>query len=139
MTKKSGVTKSQKQDLAKVIKQMDSWIQHETKLNLLISTPLVHLMLFGRLVTRLEEEGLFLFDAHGEFCRVPLIPEQYNCSLSSQKCSVSVTLKDDSAGKLRLAEDIRGTEQRGEEEGPQDYQPREESVPGAQDVNCEQE
>ena len=131
MTKKS-VTKSQKLGLAaRVIKQMDSWIQQETSLSLLISTPLVHLMLFGRLVACQEEEGLFLFDAHGGFCRVLLFPEQYDCSLSNQKGSVSVLLKDTSEGELTLAEDVRGTEPRGEEEGPQDCQPGQESMPGA--------
>ena len=105
MAKKSGGTESQKHDPVKVIKQMGSWIQQETKLNLLISTPLVHLILFGRLVAR--EEGLFLFDAHGGFCRVLLFPKQYDCSLSNQNGSASVTLKDDSEGELTLAEDLR--------------------------------
>jgi hypothetical protein len=111
MTKKTGVTKSQKQGLAGVIKQMDSWIEHETKLSLWINTSLVHLVLFGRLVAR--QERLFLFDAHGEFCRVPLKPEHYACSLDSRKGLLSVSLKDDSAGDLELAEDLREAEPRG--------------------------
>jgi hypothetical protein len=36
MTKKSNIGKSQRESLAKVIKQMDSWMQNETNLNLLI-------------------------------------------------------------------------------------------------------
>ena len=131
MTKKSGVSKSQKQGLAGVIKQMDSWIQDETKLSLWINTSLVHLVLFGRLVAR--QERLFLFDAHGEFCRVPLIPEHYACSLGSRKGLLSVTLKDDSAGDLELAEDLREAEPRGEEERPQNCQPGQESMPGVED------
>jgi hypothetical protein len=114
MTKKSGVFKSQKQGLPGVIKQMDSWIQQETKLSLWINTSLVHLVLFGRLVAR--QEQLFLFDAHCEFCRVPLVLEHYACSLGSRKGLLSVSLKDDSAGDLELAEDQRGAEQGGEEE-----------------------
>lgn len=122
MTMKPGITKSKRQGLAKVIKQMDSWIHHETNLSLWINTSLVHLVLFGRLVAR--QEQLFLFDAHGEFCRVPLVLEHYACSLGSRKGLLSVLLKDDSAGDLKLAEDQRGAEQGGEEEGPQEYQPR---------------
>jgi hypothetical protein len=122
MTKKSGVTKSQKQGLAGAIKQMDSWMQHETNLSLWINTSLVHLLLFRRLVAR--QERVFLFDAHGEFCRVPLMPEPYACSLGSREGSLSVSLKDDSAGDLELGEDLRGAEQGGDEEGPQEYQPR---------------
>jgi hypothetical protein len=73
MTKKASVTKSQKQGLSRVIKQMDSWIQHETPLILGINISLVYLVLFGRLVA--QQERLFLFDAHGGFCRVPLLPK----------------------------------------------------------------
>ena len=43
-----------------------------------------------------------------------------------------MTLKDDSAGELRLAEALREAEQGGEEEGPQDCQLGQESMPGAQ-------
>jgi hypothetical protein len=131
MTKKSGVRKSQKQDLAKVLKQMDFWIQHQTNLSLMISTSLVQLMLFGRVVARLER--LFLFEAHGEVCRVPIIPERYDRVRRNQKGPASVTLENASgmAGELRLAEDLRGTEQRGEEAGPQVSQPPEELVAGA--------
>jgi hypothetical protein len=128
MTKKP-VTKSQKLGLARVIKQMDSWIQHETNLSLWIRPFLVDLMLFGRLVAR--QDRVFLFDAHCGSCRVPLLPKEYTCSLSNQKGSVSVLLKDTSEGELTLAEDVRGTEPRGEEEGPQDCQPGQESMPGA--------
>ena len=131
MTKKTGVTKSKKQGLAGVTKQMDSWIQHETKLSLWINTSLVSLVLFGRLVVR--QEGLFLFDAHGEFCRVPLMPEQYVCSLGHRKGVLLVSLKDDSAGNLELAKDLREAEPRGEEEGPQNCQPGQESMPGGDD------
>jgi hypothetical protein len=106
MNKKSVVPKSQKQGRARVIKQMDSWIQHETNLSLLISGSLVHLVLFGRLVARQDE--VFLFDAHGEFCRVVLVPEQYNCLLSNQLGSALVLLKDASEGEIRLTEDLRG-------------------------------
>ena len=114
MTKKSGLTKSQKHGLAGVIKQMDSWIQHDTKLSLWIKTSLVHLVLFGRLVAR--QEQLFLFDAHGGFCRVPILSDRYACSLSNQDGSVLVTLEDDSAGELRLTEDLREAEEGNEEE-----------------------
>jgi hypothetical protein len=131
MTMKSGITKSKRQGLARVIKQMDSWIQHETNLSLWINTSLVHLVLFGRLVAR--QERLFLFDAHGEFCRVPLMPEHYACSLGSRKGLLSVSLKGDSAGDLELAEDLSEAEPRGEEEGPQNCQPGQESMPGVDD------
>ena len=114
MTMKSGTTKSKKQGLAKVIKQMDSWIQHETNLSLGINMSLAPLLLFGRLVAR--QEGVFLFDAHGGFCRVPILSDGYACSLSNQNGSVLVTLEDDSAGELRLTEDLREAEQAGEEE-----------------------
>jgi len=107
MTKKNGSTKSRKSDSVNVVKQMDSWIQNETKLALLITTSLVFQILFGRLVAHQEEEGLFLFDAHGGFCRVLLLPTRYDCSLGSQNGSVSVTFKDDSAEELSLTEDIR--------------------------------
>jgi hypothetical protein len=46
-----------------VIKRMDYWMQHKTRLTLLIGTPLFHLFLRGRVVGR--QEGLFLFDSYG--------------------------------------------------------------------------
>ncbi len=105
MTKKSGITKSQKQDLAKVLKLMDSWIRHRTRLTLFINTPLFSFFLRGRMVGR--QEGLFLFDPHGEACRVPIIPEHYDRALCDQEDPAAVTLENTSGmqGYLKIAED----------------------------------
>jgi hypothetical protein len=111
MTKKSNNGKSQKESLAKAVKQMDSWMQNDTNLNLLMNAPL--LMLSGRLVGR--HGGVFLFDAHCGSCRAPLVPDNYACSLSSYKGSSTLTLKDDFAGELTLSEDLRGKEHGSEE------------------------
>jgi len=107
MTKKSDVTKSRKQDLPKVLKQMDCWMQHKMRLTLMISTPLFPLFLRGRIVGR--QERLFLFDSHGETCRVPVIPERYDRALCNQKDPASVTLENISGmqGKLTIAEDVQ--------------------------------
>jgi hypothetical protein len=60
-------------------------------------------------------------------------PEHYACSLGSRKGLLSVSLNDDSAGDLELAEDLREAEPRGEEEGPQNRQPGQKSMPGVED------
>ena len=109
MTKHSGTAKPRTHGLAKVVKQMDSWIEHETDLKLLISGPLVPLMFFGRLVAR--QDGVFLFDGHCELSRVVLVPEWYNCVLRNELGSPSVMLKKASEGELTLTEDVLRTEE----------------------------
>src|ERR1017187_10222184 len=105
MTKNSGNPKSREQELAKVLKQMDCWMQHKTRLMLSISTPLFHLSLRGRVVGR--QEGLFVFDSHGEVSRVPVIPGNYDhVVLCTQKGSASVTFEtSEMRGGLEIQED----------------------------------
>jgi hypothetical protein len=107
MTKKSGITKSRKQDLAKVLKLMDSWMKHRTRLTLFFNMPSFPLFLRGRMVGR--QEGLFLFDSHGEDCRVPLVPERYDRAVCDQEDPASVTLENTSGmqADLRIAEDAQ--------------------------------
>src|ERR1022692_1365539 len=104
MTKNSGNPKSREQELAKVLKQMDDWMQHKTRLMLSISTPLFHLFLRGRVG---RQEGLFLFDSYGEVCRVPVIPKNYDhVVLCRQKGSASVTFEtSEMRGGLEIQED----------------------------------
>jgi hypothetical protein len=104
MNKKSGATKSQKQHPAKALEQLDSWIQKETNVTLLILAAPVALMLRGRVLVRME--GLFLFETHGGVCRMPIIPEHYDQVLWNKPDPGSVTLKCTS-GELRLAADVR--------------------------------
>jgi len=110
MTKKSRIPASRKQKLAKVTQQMDQWMHDRTRLILSISTPLFQFFLRGRVVGRLER--LFVFDAYGETCRVPVIPEYYDHVLRKQKDPISdlpsVTFeKSGMQGKLEIAEDGR--------------------------------
>jgi hypothetical protein len=102
MTK--NISKSREQKLAKVINQMDDWMQHKTRVILSISTPLFQLFLHGRVVCR--QEGLFLFDNYGETCRIPVIPEWYDRVLCQQKGPVSVTFETSGMqGRLEMLED----------------------------------
>jgi hypothetical protein len=101
---KKSVSKTREQKLAKVINQMDGWMQDKTRLIFSISTPLFHLFLRGRLVGR--HEGMFLFDSYGGACRVPVIPEHYDQIVCGQKSPVSVTLETgEMQGELKMHED----------------------------------
>jgi hypothetical protein len=101
---RKSVSKTREQKLARVINQMDGWMQDKTRLVLSISTPLFHLFLRGRLVGR--QEGLFLFDSYGEVCRVPILPEAYDHVLCNPKVPTSVTLETSAMqGKLEMHED----------------------------------
>ena len=102
MTK--NISKSREQKLAKVINQMDDWMQHQTRVILSISTPLFQLFLRGRVVGR--QERLFLFDNYGETCRIPVIPERYDRVLCQQKDPASVTFEtSEMQGQLKMQED----------------------------------
>jgi hypothetical protein len=106
MTK--NISKSREQKLAKVINQIDSWMQDETRLILSISTPLFQLFLRGRVVGR--QGRLFLFDNYGETCRIPVIPEHYDHVVCKQKDLVSglpsVTFETSGMqGRLEMRED----------------------------------
>ncbi|MCU1303278.1 MAG: hypothetical protein JWQ87_3562 [Candidatus Sulfotelmatobacter sp.] len=104
MTKNSGSPKSRAQELANVIKTMDHWMQHKTRLILQISTPLFYLVLRGRIVGR--QQSLFLFDSYGQTCRVPVVPERYNRVLCNQKGPALVTFETSGIeGKLEMMED----------------------------------
>ena len=101
---KKNISKSREQKLAKVINQMDGWMQNKTRLILSINTPLFHLFLRGRVVGR--QEGLFLFDSYGEVCRIPMIPEHYDQVLCTQKGPASVTFETSGMqGRLEMRED----------------------------------
>jgi hypothetical protein len=101
---KKNVSKTREQKLAKVINQMDGWMQDKTRLILSISTPLFPLFLRGRVVGR--QESLFLFDSYGEVCRVPLLPEAYDHILCNPKGPASVTLETSAMhGSLEMHED----------------------------------
>ena len=63
MTQESKTPKSRKQALSKVLKQMDHWLELRTRLILSIGTPMVDLVLRGRIVGR--QGRLFLFDSYG--------------------------------------------------------------------------
>lgn len=109
MTK--NISKTREQKLAKVINQMDGWMQEKTRLILSISTPLFYLFLRGRVVGRQEgtkcnPRDLFLFDSYGETCRVPVIPERYDRVLYRQKGPASVTFETSGMqGSLEMHED----------------------------------
>jgi len=101
---KKNVSKSREQELAKIIIQMDGWIQDKTRLIFSINTPLFHLVLRGRVVG--QSEGLFLFDSYGETCRVPVIPERYDHVVCDRKSPASVTLETSAMqGSLEMHED----------------------------------
>jgi hypothetical protein len=104
LMKKTNVSKSREQELAKVINQMDGWIQDKTRLLFSINTPLFHLFLRGRIGT--HQEGLFLFDSYGGTCRIPVIPERYDHVVCDRKSPASVTLeKSAMQGSLEMRED----------------------------------
>ncbi|MGC1646695.1 MAG: hypothetical protein WA741_12760 [Candidatus Sulfotelmatobacter sp.] len=104
MMQKSGIRKSPKQDLAKVLQQMDDWMRHQTRLSLLIDQSLFALCLRGRIVGR--QEGLFLFDSHSETCRVTLKPESFNRVMCNQEGTVlSVELISAERGQMTIFED----------------------------------
>lgn len=104
MTKDSGTSQSHKQEVADVIEQMNSWMQHKTRLTLLISTPLFFLFLRGRIVGR--QGRLFLFDNYGKTCRVPVIPENYDRVVCKQKGLAKVTFEtSEIQGRLEMCED----------------------------------
>jgi hypothetical protein len=101
---KKNISKSREQELAKVINQMDGWIQDKTRLIFSISTPLFHLFLRGRVVA--HGEGLFLFDSYGGTCRVPVIPERYDHVVCDRKSPASVTFETSAMqGSLEMHED----------------------------------
>jgi hypothetical protein len=52
---------------------------------------------------------MFLFDSHGEDCRVPIIPEHYDRALCNQEDPTSVTLENTSGmqGDLKISEDVQ--------------------------------
>jgi hypothetical protein len=100
----TNISKPRGQKLAKVINQMDDWMQHKTRLVLSIQTPLFNLFLRGRLVGR--QERLFLFDSYGETCRVPVIPQDYDRVVCKQKGPASVTFESsETQGWLEIQED----------------------------------
>jgi len=115
MKKNPGNPKSREQKLAKVVNQMDHWMQKETRLILSINTPLFRLFQRGRVVGRQEgtkcDPGvLFLFDSYGGTCRVPVIPEHYDRVRCKQKCLASglpsVTFEtSEMQGMLEIHED----------------------------------
>ena len=100
---KKNVSKSREQKLAKVINQMDDWIQDKTRLIFSIKTPLFHLFLRGRVMV--HQEGLFLFDSYGGACRIPVIPERYDHVVCDRKNPASVTLETSMQGSLEMHED----------------------------------
>jgi hypothetical protein len=80
---------------------MNSWMQHKTRLTLLISSPLFFLFLRGRIVGR--QGRLFLFDNYGGTCRVPVIPEHYDRVVCKQKGLAKVTFEtSEIQGKLEM-------------------------------------
>jgi hypothetical protein len=106
MAKKSGTAKSN--ELPKVIKQMDYWMQHKTRLLLSITaTPLIMLCIRGRIVGRMGR--LFLFDSYSEECRVPILPERFEAVMSDRNGDVSVRLEQtgEIEGSLVISEDGR--------------------------------
>jgi hypothetical protein len=106
MTQKSGIRKSPKQDLAKVLQQMDDWMRHQTRLSLLIDPSLFALCLRGRIVGR--QERLFLFDSYSETCRVTLKPESFDRVMCNQEgTALSVELISAERGQMTIFEDSR--------------------------------